>query len=72
MSLLLDWGVQLILWVKRFSPALDLPFKAISFTGLEPEMALRFIRYVIVGLGFAVGAPWLFVKLRLAKVAEEE
>jgi predicted benzoate:H+ symporter BenE len=27
---------------------------------------LRFVRYVVVGLWATLGAPWLFVKLRLA------
>lgn len=35
MSSLLDWGIQVILWLQHFSPTLDLPFKAISFTGEE-------------------------------------
>jgi len=30
-----EWGVQLILWLQQFSPALDLPFHALSFLGNE-------------------------------------
>ena len=37
-----------------------------TFFGLEPESLYRFIRYGLVGLWGALGAPWLFVKLRLA------
>ena len=28
--------------------------------------ALRFVRYVLIGLWAGLGAPWLFVRLRLA------
>jgi membrane-associated phospholipid phosphatase len=40
-----------------------------AFTGLEPEIVFRVIRYVAMGLWFAAGAPWLFVKLRLAQTS---
>lgn len=33
MEPILDWGVQIILWWQRFSPALDAPFKALTWTG---------------------------------------
>lgn len=33
MQPILDWGVQVILWLQQFSPALDGPFKALSRTG---------------------------------------
>ncbi|GBD85994.1 undecaprenyl-diphosphatase BcrC [bacterium BMS3Abin02] len=36
------------------------------FAGIEPAMVLRFIRYGLVGLWGAFGAPWLFVRLRIA------
>jgi len=32
---LLDWGIQVILWIQQFSPTLDLPFKALTFLGDE-------------------------------------
>jgi membrane-associated phospholipid phosphatase len=32
---ILDWGVQVVLWFQQFSPALDLPFKALTFLGDE-------------------------------------
>ena len=38
-----------------------------AFDGLQPEMAFRVVRYAIMGLWFAAGAPWLFVATRLAK-----
>jgi len=37
-----------------------------SFAGLEPAVLFRFIRYTLVGLWGALGAPWLFVRLGLA------
>jgi membrane-associated phospholipid phosphatase len=37
-----------------------------AFQGLEPALLLRTIRYGLVGLWGAAGAPWLFVTLRLA------
>ncbi len=39
------------------------------FEGLEPFYLLRFIRYLLVGLWVTWGAPWLFVKSRLAQRA---
>jgi membrane-associated phospholipid phosphatase len=38
----------------------------LAFFGLQPEPLYRFIRYGLVGLWGALGAPWVFVKLRLA------
>lgn len=35
MTNLLDWGIQVVLWFQQFSPALDLPFKALTFLGDE-------------------------------------
>ena len=37
-----------------------------TFFGLQPESLYRIIRYGLVGLWGALGAPWVFVKLRLA------
>ena len=30
---MLDWGVEVVLWFQQFSPALDLPFKSLTFLG---------------------------------------
>jgi len=38
-----------------------------AFSGLEPALLFRFLRYGLVGLWSAFGAPWVFVKLRLAQ-----
>jgi len=37
-----------------------------AFSGLEPVLLFRFVRYGIVGLWGSLGAPWAFTKLRLA------
>jgi len=39
----------------------------LAFSGMEPGGLLRFIRYTLVGLWGGVGAPWMFVRLRLAE-----
>jgi hypothetical protein len=38
----------------------------VAFAGIEPAVLFRFMRYCLVGLWGAAGAPWVFVKLRLA------
>jgi hypothetical protein len=38
----------------------------LAFSGMEPAAPFRFIRYALVGLWGGVGAPWMFVRLRLA------
>lgn len=39
------------------------------FQGLEPEPVFSFVRYLALGLAGAVGAPWMFVRMRLASRA---
>lgn len=43
----------------------------VVFAGLEPVLALRLVRYALVGLWGALGAPWLFVVMRLAAGARK-
>jgi undecaprenyl-diphosphatase len=43
-----------------------------GFDGLEPEQVYRFIRYALMGLWSALGAPWLFVRLKLADRAQKQ
>lgn len=38
----------------------------LGFQGLEPESVFRVIRYALVGLGGSLGAPWMFMRLKLA------
>jgi undecaprenyl-diphosphatase len=40
----------------------------IAFEGMEPAWLFRVIRYALAGLWCALGAPWLFVRLRLAEI----
>ena len=42
-----------------------------AFSGLEPAFLFRLVRYVLVGLWGGVGAPWLFVRLGLAKASAD-
>ena len=37
-----------------------------AFDGLEPAVIFRFVRYAAIGLWGGLGAPWAFVRLRLA------
>ena len=32
---ILDWGVEMVVWLQRASPSLDVPFTAITFLGHE-------------------------------------
>jgi membrane-associated phospholipid phosphatase len=41
-----------------------------AFVGLEPEPLFRFVRYALIGLWGGLGAPWTFVRMRLAEVAQ--
>lgn len=36
------------------------------FAGLEPALVLRLFRYALVGLWASLGAPWLFVQMKIA------
>lgn len=99
MDSVLNWGIEVVLWFQQFSPALDMPFKALTFLGneafyllflpliywsidrhtgawlvilllfsaMEPAPVFRFIRYFLVGLWGGFGAPWLFVRLKIAE-----
>ena len=42
----------------------------LAFSNMEPAALLRFIRYALVGLWGGVGAPWVFVRLRLADLED--
>ena len=57
-------GVLIVL-VLRFG--LKAAFEGISATSAEAELTFRFVRYTVIGLWVALGAPWLFVRLRLAE-----
>jgi len=40
----------------------------VAFAGLEPAALFRVIRYLVVGLWGGLGAPWVFVRLKLAQM----
>jgi hypothetical protein len=42
----------------------------LAFAGLEPAFLYRFIRYSLMGLWGAFGAPWVFVRLGLAQTEQ--
>jgi membrane-associated phospholipid phosphatase len=42
-----------------------------AFAGLAPEAVLRVLRYALIGLWCALGAPWLFVRLKLAETDQK-
>ncbi|MBN1484543.1 MAG: phosphatase PAP2 family protein [Chloroflexia bacterium] len=42
----------------------------VAFSGLEPELLFRFLRYGLVGLWATLGVPWLFVRLGLSDPAD--
>ncbi len=42
----------------------------VAFAGLEPALAWRILRYALIGLWAAVGAPWVFLTIRLAGRAD--
>jgi membrane-associated phospholipid phosphatase len=54
---LLGAGVMVGLWLGL----------RLVFAGLEPNYLFRFIRYALMGLWGAFGAPWLFVRVGLAE-----
>jgi hypothetical protein len=43
----------------------------VLFEGLEPAVAFRLIRYGLIGFWAAYGAPWAFVRLRLAGTSDD-
>lgn len=59
-------AVRLLLGVALLM-GLRLGLKAL-FEGLEPVVLFRLIRYGLIGFVAAFGAPWAFVKIRLAEV----
>ncbi len=40
MESILDWGIRVVIWFQQFSPALDVPFKALTFMGDQPFFML--------------------------------
>ena len=59
---MLDWGVELVLWFQQFSPALDLPFKSLTFLG-NLEFFLIFMPLIYWCLERRLGARLLILFL---------
>lgn len=62
MNAILDWGIKIIIWFQQFSPALDLPFKFLTFLGNE-EFFLLFIPFLYWCLDRRIGARLTIVFL---------
>jgi hypothetical protein len=58
---LLGAGVMVGLWLGL----------RLVFAGLEAAFLFRFIRYALMGLWGAFGAPWLFVRMGLAEATQD-
>lgn len=67
--MILDWGVEVVLWFQRFSPALDIPFKALSVLGDE-TFYLLFMPLVYWCIDRRTGARLFFLLLFSAYVNE--
>jgi membrane-associated phospholipid phosphatase len=61
MENLLNWGIEVVLWFQQFSPALDFPFKALTFMGNE-AFFLLFVPLVYWSIDRRTGAG-LFILL---------
>ena len=53
---ILDWGIEVVLWFQQFSPALDLPFKSLTFLG-NLEFFLILLPVIYWCLDRRSGAP---------------
>ncbi|MGD1996124.1 MAG: phosphatase PAP2 family protein [Anaerolineae bacterium] len=62
MEAILDWGVDVILWFQRGSPTLDLPFRVLTFMGVE-EFFLLLLPLVYWCLDRRTGARLMIVFL---------
>jgi membrane-associated phospholipid phosphatase len=59
---ILDWGIEVVLWFQQFSPALDLPFKSLTFLG-DPEFFLILMPLIYWCLDRRMGARLLILFL---------
>jgi membrane-associated phospholipid phosphatase len=58
----LDWGIEVVLWFQQFSPALDLPFKILTFLG-NLEFFLVFMPFIYWCVDRRTGARLLVLFL---------
>lgn len=62
------WGQRLLRYALGIAVILALRFGlGMLLEPLQPEGVFRFIRYGVIGLWAGYGAPWLFVRLGLAR-----
>ncbi len=62
MTPILNWGVEVILWCQRFSPALDAPFRVLTWTGEAAFYILLLpLLYWLVDRSTAVRLTLLFL-----------
>lgn len=59
---ILDWGIDIVLWFQKFSPAFDLPFKSLTFLG-DPEFFLILMPIMYWCLDRRMGAKLLILFL---------
>ena len=64
---ILDWGIEVVLWFQQFSPALDLPFKSVTFLG-NLEFFLLFMPLIYWCIDRRMGARLLVLFLISAYV----
>lgn len=69
MENLLNWGIEVVLWFQQFSPALDIPFQALTFLG-DKEFYLLLMPLMYWCIDRRVGAR-LFVLLLLSASLNE-
>ena len=62
MNILLDWGIEVVLWFQQFSPGLDSFFKGVTFLG-DKEFFLILLPLVYWCLDRQVGARLLMLLL---------
>jgi len=63
------WWKRLVRLLIGLAVALGLRFGlGALFTGLQPDLALRVLRYALIGFWMAFGAPWVFVRAKLADI----
>jgi hypothetical protein len=62
MAELHDWSIRLLLWLLVLYVGLRL-----LVAGLTPEPFWHYLRYTLIGLWVACGAPWLFLRLKLVQ-----
>ena len=59
---ILNWGIEVVLWFQQFSPAFDLPFKALTFMGDE-GFYLLFMPLIYWSIDRRTGAGLLILVL---------